>query len=200
MRTLALLSSLAVLAVASPAAAQFGTVQEPPKTWVSGWVGGYLNPGIVRDGQTGNWDFNSAFAGGVGLHRNISPAVSLGIEGSFSPASYKRVDNQAQHLGSGNARIMTGMVSGRLYTGGTDAFGMYVTGGAGAIVYKMPEIGRSDPDLALHTGAGLEFRPGRRQALFVEWGRFWTFHQKDGLVGNNDVRHQQLKAGVRIGL
>ncbi|HEX7119176.1 MAG TPA: outer membrane beta-barrel protein [Longimicrobiales bacterium] len=197
MKAAAVVAGLAVLGLASPAAAQFGTVTEAPRTWATGWVGGYLSPGRVSD-ASGNWDFGSTFAGGLGLHRQVGRSLVLGIEGSFAPAAYERTDKDGALLGEGDARLVTGMVTGRLQTGGGGNFGMYLTGGAGAFVYGMSELDRWDPDLALKTGAGLEYRPSVDKALFVEWGRYWTFHQKEG-VRDNTTKHSQLRAGVRIG-
>ncbi len=76
---------------------------------------------------------------------------------------------------------------------------MYMTGGAGVIGYGMKGLDRWDPDLALMTGAGFEYRPSQRQSLFLEWGKFWTFHQSEG-VKNNAIKHSQIRAGVRLGL
>jgi opacity protein-like surface antigen len=199
MRAAVVVSALAVLALSSPAAAQFRTVQKPPKTWVTGWVGGYLSPGAVADAESGLWEFGSTFAGGLGLHRQVGSGLAIGVETSFAPAAYEITDFETGDLiGEGNARLMTGMLSGRLQTGGGGNFGMYLTGGVGALVYDMPELDRWDPDLALRTGAGLEYRPSHNRALFVEWGRFWTFHQKEG-VRDNTAKHSQLRAGVRFG-
>ncbi len=193
-----LVSSLAVLGLTTPAAAQFRTVQKPPQTWATAWVGGYLSPGRVADAESGNWDFGSTFAGGLGLHRQVGRGLVLGLETSYAPASYERSDAEGTLLGEGDARLVTGMLTGRLQTGGGGNFGMYVTGGAGAFVYGMPELDRWDPDLGLSTGAGLEYRPSVNRALFVEWGRYWTFHQKEG-VRDNTTKHSQLRAGARFG-
>ncbi|HEX6939953.1 MAG TPA: outer membrane beta-barrel protein [Longimicrobiales bacterium] len=199
MKTAAVLvAGLAVLGLADPAAAQFRTVPKAPDTWATAWVGGYLSPGRVSD-ASGNWDFGSTFAGGLGVHRQIGRSLVLGVETSFAPAAYERRDaDDGSLLGEGNARLVTGMLTGRLQTGGGSNFGMYLTGGAGAFVYGIPELDRWDPDLALTTGAGLEYRPSANRALFVEWGRYWTFHQKEG-VRDNTAKHSQLRAGVRIG-
>lgn len=198
MRVAAIASAIAFLAFATPAAAQFRTVQKPPDTWVTGWIGGYMSPDRVMDGASGRWDFGSTFAGGLGLHRRIGQSLSLGLETSFAPASYELSDDEGTLLDSGNARLVTAMLSGRLRTGGGGPLGMYVTGGAGAFIYGMSDLDRWDPDLALYTGAGLEYQPSVNKALFLEWGRYWTFHQKEG-IRDNSARHSQLRAGVRIG-
>lgn len=193
-----ILSMLACFAVATPAAAQFGTVKAPPKTWISGSVGGFLNPGSVPD-ASGLWDFGTAFSGGLGIHRQIGTGIAIGLDGSFAPAKYELRDAGKTVVGKGNANLITGMASARLYTGGAGPVGMYLTGGAGVIAYGMKGLDKWDPDLALKTGAGLEYRPSPRQSLFLEWGKYWTFHQTDG-VKNNTINHSQIQAGVRIGL
>ena len=48
------------------------------------------------------------------------------------------------------------------------------------------------------TGAGIEYKPSAKQTLFLEWGRYWTFHQREG-VEDNSARTSQLRGGVRIG-
>ncbi len=193
-----LAAAIGVLGAAAPAAAQFRQVTKAPSTWASAWVGGYLSPGRVYD-ASGNWDFGSTFAGGVGLHRQVGRGLVLGVETSFAPASYERTDaSTGELIEDGDARLVTGMLTGRLQTGGGGDFGMYLTGGAGAFVYGLSGLDGWDPDLALSTGAGLEYRPSANRALFVEWGRYWTFHQKEG-VRDNTTKHSQLRAGVRFG-
>lgn len=199
MRTLAVtLATLACFAVATPASAQFGTVKTPPKTWITGSVGGFLNPGSVPD-ASGLWDFGTAFGGSLGIHRQIGQGIAIGLEGTFAPAKYELRAADRSVIGKGSANLLTGMATARLYTGGAGPVGMYLTGGAGVLAYGMKGLDRWDPDLALMTGAGLEYRPSQRQALFLEWGKYWTFHQTDG-VKNNTVNHSQLRAGVRFGL
>lgn len=194
-----LVAAFAVLGAATPAAAQFRQVTKAPNTWATAWVGGYLSPGRVHD-ASGNWDFGSAFAGGVGLHRQVGPGLALGVETSFAPAAYERTDAATGELiEDGDARLVTGMLTGRLRTSGGGNFGMYLTGGAGAFLYGLSGLDGWDPDLALSTGAGLEYRPSINRSLFIEWGRYWTFHQKEG-VRDNTTKHSQIRAGMRFGL
>lgn len=193
-----LLAVIASIGIATPAAAQFGKVETPPKTWISGSVGGFLSPGSVPD-ISGTWDFGTAIGGGLGVHRQIGSGLMIGLEGSFAPSKYEIRDSNLEVTSDGSANIVTGLATGRLYTGGVGMMGMYLTGGAGVLAYRMKGLDRWDPDLALMTGAGLEYRPSQRQAIFIEWGKFWTFHQSDG-VQNHTVNHSQLRAGFRIGL
>lgn len=202
MKTAAVLSGLAlIVASTTPAFAQFETPKTPPDTWVSAWVGGFMNPGRVTDAQSAtHWDFGTSLAGGLGIHRNFGRTVSIGLDAGFSPARYEMVPVEGSDAtaAEGTARVVTGMLSGRLRYGGGSALFMYLTGGAGALVYGMPELGRWDPDLALLTGAGLEYRLASSRALFVEWGRYWTFHQSEG-VADNSTKHGQIRLGVRTG-
>lgn len=198
MKTAAVISMLACLAIATPASAQFSTVKPPPKTWITGSVGGFLDPGSVPD-ASGVWDFGTAFSGGLGVHRQIGNGLVLGIDGSFAPAKYELRDAANAVTGSGKASLVTGLLTGRIYTGGMGPMGMYLTGGAGVMAYEMKGLNRWDPDLALMTGAGLEYRPSQSQSLFLEWGKLWTFHQSDG-VKNSTVNHSQIRAGIRFGL
>ncbi|MBI4544504.1 MAG: hypothetical protein HY703_04855 [Gemmatimonadetes bacterium] len=197
MRTLLLLSALGLLFAAPPAAAQFRQVRRIPETWATVWAGGYHDPGQVTD-VTGRWNFGAALAGGLGVHRRVGPGLALGLEGSFASAPYEREDSTGVLVDEGQARLVTGLLSGRLRYGGGDAVSLYLTGGAGAFVYGMPELDRWDPDLALLTGAGLEYRAGTSKAFFLEWGRFWAFHQRAG-VKSNSTKHSMIRVGARAG-
>src|SRR5690606_9004200 len=147
MKAAVLLSAAALLVSAVPADAQFGQPKAAPKTWASAWVGGLLSPGRVYDpASNSNWDFGSAFAGGLGLHREFGPALALGVAASFSPARYElreRGEGSAL-IDEGSGRLVTTMLTGRLRTGGGGAFGMYLTGGAGALHYNVPSLNRWD--------------------------------------------------------
>lgn len=194
----ALIAALACLTFATPAAAQFGTIEPPPKTWITGSVGGFLDPGSVPD-ASGVWDFGAALGGGIGIHRQVGQGITIGVEGSFLPSKYELRDSNRSVIEKGSASIVTGLATARLNTGGMGPLGMYLTGGAGVMAYGMKGgLDRWDPDLALMTGAGLEYRPSQKRAIFLEWGKFWTFHQQEG-VKNNTVNHSQLRAGVRFG-
>lgn len=200
MKAAVLLSAAALVVSAVPAEAQFGQPQAAPKTWASAWVGGFISPGRVFDpASNSTWAFGSSFSGGLGLHREFG-ALTLGVEGSFAPARYELRDPDANNavIEDGSGQLVTTMLSGRLRTGGGGPFGMYLTGGAGALFYGVPSLNRWDPDLALMTGAGIEYRPSAKQTLFLEWGRFWTFHQREG-VEDNSARMSQLRGGIRIG-
>ncbi|MFO7262140.1 MAG: hypothetical protein DIU52_013375 [bacterium] len=200
MKAVVYLSAAALLLSAVPAEAQFGQPQRAPKTWVSAWVGGLLSPGRVYDpGSSSIWAFGSSFSGGLGLHREFG-ALTLGVEGTFAPARYELRDPDANNAvtDSGSGQLVTAMLSGRLRTGGGGPLGMYLTGGAGALIYGVPSLDRWDPDLALMTGAGFEYKPSAKHTLFLEWGRYWTFHQREG-VEDNSSKMSQLRGGVRIG-
>ncbi|HWV56375.1 MAG TPA: outer membrane beta-barrel protein [Longimicrobiales bacterium] len=200
MKKAVVLSALVSLTTVTPLAAQFGPVEQPPQTWASGWLGGYLDPGTVRDPEDGAWSFGSSFAAGLGLHRQIGNSLSIGVDASYAPMRFEQRDVATEEvLSSGTARVISAMASARLRYGGGDAFGMYLTGGVGTMAYGMPDpVDRWDTDLALHTGAGLEYRPSINRALFVEWGRYWTFHQNEG-IDDNTTQHSQLRIGVRTG-
>ena len=194
----ALLPALAILAAATPAAAQFRQVQPPPNTWLTVWGGGYTSSATIHDPESGNWNIGSSISGGVGIHRQIGQSLVLGVETSYSPADYEITDADDNLVGNGSAGILTGMATGRLNYGGGGPLGLYLTGGIGTVVYRMPELERWDPDFAFRTGAGLEYRPNATKALFVEWGQSRIFHQKEGVKDNTEKR-TDLRAGVRFG-
>lgn len=200
MRAVLVLTTVGLLATAAPAAAQFGEVSDPPDTWVSGWLGGYLGTGGVDDGASNSfWEFGNGFAGGLGVHRQLGSSLVVGIDASIAPLSYeRRADgNDGELLDEGSAKLASALATARLKYGGGAGFSMYLTGGAGTLAYSMPGLGW-DPDLALMTGAGLEYMTSPRQALFLEWDRYWTFHSSGG-VDENTVKHSKLRIGARFG-
>ena len=117
MKAAALLSTVALLLAAAPASAQFRSVQPEPKTWTSAWLGGHLSPGTVADPQTGYWNFGSAIGGGIGLHRRVGSALSIGVETSFAPTDYEIREPNVGIVGEGKARLHR-MLTGRLRYGG----------------------------------------------------------------------------------
>src|SRR5690625_5220815 len=140
MKAAVFLSTLTLLLAATPASAQFRTVETDPKTWTSVWLGGYISPGSVPDPAYGQWDFGSAIGGGLDIHRQVGNSLTVGIETSLAPADYEIRSNKGAVTGEGRARIATGMLTGRLRYGGSTNFGMYLTGGAGAFMYGLSEL------------------------------------------------------------
>lgn len=167
-------------------------------TWITGWLGGFTDPGSVSVGGE-HRDFGSTMAGGLGIHRTLGSALSVGIDASLAPSvRYEiRPEDGGAVDRSGTGRLGTAFATGRLRTGGFDALTMYLTGGAGAFLYKLDE--GWEPDLALLAGAGLEYQLTPARALFLEWGRYTVFHGGDG-VGSNRAKHSQLRIGGRFGL
>jgi hypothetical protein len=200
MKKVLFLSTLAFLGTTSSAWAQFGPVRQPPNQWVTGWVGGNLSPGKIQDHESGTeWAFGSGVGFGGGIHRRVGGSLVLGLEASYSPMRTEIRDLDTSAMTPGTSKVVTALASGRLRYGGGDSFGMYLTGGAGTMMYGVPApVDRWDPDLALYSGTGVEYRPNDRRAVFVEWGRFWTFHQRDG-VQDNTTKSSQLRVGGRMG-
>lgn len=193
---LTVFAAAVALAVALPT----GATAQTPDTWVSGWGGVYMDPGTVRDGDSGTtWDFGTSFVAGAGVHRLFGNTLVAGLEVSYSPIRHEVRDETNAVLADGRAHLLTTMAVGRLGAGGGARFSTYITGGIGAITYGIPELDRWDPDVALRAGGGVEYGVSRPLALFVEWNRWWVFHQSEG-VDDNTVRHSHLGIGVRYGL
>ncbi|MBI4408549.1 MAG: outer membrane beta-barrel protein [Gemmatimonadetes bacterium] len=198
-RAVPIFVALVLLAGAAPAAAQFGKVKAVPDTWMSVWIGGFHDPGNVSDDESNSrWDFGPALGGGAGLHHKLGSSLMAGLDVSFAPARYERTVRGDTAAIEESGRLATAMLSGRLRYGGGGDFSMYLTGGAGAFIYGLPALDRWDPDLALLAGAGLEYRAAPNKALFLEWGKYWTFHQHDG-VQSNSPKHSALRVGGRFG-
>lgn len=194
-RTLTALVLAAVGAAALPAA---GTAQD---TWISGWGGIFMDPGTVRDSESGaEWDFGTSAVFGVTAQRLFGNALIAGVEVGYSPMRHEVRDLETDALeADGRAHVLTTMAVGRLGGGGGGGFGTYLAGGIGAITYGIPSLDRWDSDLALRAGGGLEYRAWPQVALFVEWNRWWTFHQSEG-VDDNTIKHSHLELGVRYGM
>ena len=194
----------AVLGIAMLAAAVGGTAlptaAAAQDTWISGWGGIFMDPGTVRDGDTGTrWDFGTSAVFGVTAQRLFGSALIAGVEVGYSPIRHEVRDLTTNLLeADGRAHLLTTMAVGRLGGGGGGGFFTYLTGGAGAMTYGIPSLDVWDPDLALRAGGGLEYRHSRALALFLEWNRWWVFHQSEG-VDDNTVRHSHLELGVRFG-
>jgi hypothetical protein len=193
-----LVAALLVLVAGSPADAQIRQVQAPPQGWFSASVGRYMDMGNVADpASNSTWVFGEAFAAGVGYHRMIGPGLMLG--GIFTAAApqYQRIIAPGVRVDGGRATLLTPMATGRLNTGGGGGVNFYLTGGAGAFIYRLPDLDRWDPDLALFTGAGLDYAPGGDRAFFVEWGRFWVYHEGEG-IETNRAFHSLIRVGARM--
>jgi hypothetical protein len=65
------------------------------------------------------------------------------------------------------------------------------------MMYGIPHLDRWDPDLALRGGGGVEYAATPDLALFLEWNRWWVFHQTEG-VRDNTVHHSTLELGMRF--
>jgi hypothetical protein len=195
-----LLALLAGAAFAPAAEAQIRNVQAAPQGWFSVSAGRYLDMGQVADPESGStWIFGEAFTLGVGYHRDLGPGLSLGGIVTGAMPNYQRVIAPGVRVDGGRATLLTPMVTGRLNTGGGGGgVAFYLTGGAGAFIYRLPDLDRWDPDLALFTGAGLDYAPGGNRAFFVEWGRFWVYHQGEGIESNRAF-HSLIRAGMRVG-
>jgi opacity protein-like surface antigen len=171
------------------------------QTWASGWGGMLMNPGIVVDPDTGTrWDFGSSFMAGAGVHRSIGQGLLVGLDLGYSPARHEVRDQTGLALlDEGRAHLVTAMLSGRLGAARSGGFATYLAGGIGTMIYGIPYTDGWDPDLALRGGGGVEYAVSPAMGLFLEWYRWWVFHQADG-VRDNTVHHGTLEIGARFRL
>lgn len=169
-------------------------------TWATGWVGGMLDPGrVVDDESDATWAFGTGFGLGLGLHRELGRSFLVGVDGNLFRLPYEvRPHTATADTLSGDGSIVSLLASARLRTGGAAVFGTYLTGGVGTLMYNLPGLDRWDSDLALLAGAGIQYQPQAQLGLFIEWGRFWTFHQREG-VDSGMTRHSNLRVGARYG-
>jgi hypothetical protein len=170
-------------------------------TWVSGSAGMLMNAGTVLDHESGTrWDFGTSFMGSLGIQRAVGHGLVAGVDLGYSPVRHEvRPIGGGAVQAEGRAHILTAMLSGRLGAGRVAGFGTYLSGGAGTMVYGIPSLDRWDADLALRGGGGVEYAPSRDLSLFLEWSRWWVFHQSEG-VQDNTVHHGTLELGARFRL
>lgn len=196
-------AALAVLLLAAGAPLALPDRASAQDTWISGWGGVYMDPGSVRDGESGTvWDFGTSAVFGAGVQRLFGGTLMAGLDVGYSPIKHEVRDLATDVLvpgGDGRAHLLTTMAVGRLGRGGGAGFFTYLTGGVGAMTYGIPVLDRWDSDLALRAGGGLEYGGAGIVSLFVEWNRWWTFHQAEG-VDDNTVRHAHLQIGARWGM
>jgi hypothetical protein len=188
-----LLGALAALVLPGLLAAQ--------ETRVMGWAGMLMNPGVVVDHESGTrWEFGSSLMLGGGAQRALGQGLVVGVDLGYSPVRHEVWDiNRQTRQADGRAHIVTAMLTGRLGAGRAAGFDTYLTGGVGTMIYGIPDLDRWDPDLALRGGGGVEYATSPELALFLEWNRWWVFHQTEG-VRDNTVNHGTLELGVRARL
>jgi hypothetical protein len=168
----------------------------------AGWWGGaygmlYTGIGSVEDPETGRWNFSdNAFGFGANILREFGRSLLLGVDVSYATPSYE-IENGLL-TSSGDAKIVTAMGTGRMAYGGGAELGFYLTGGIGTIAYNLDELDGWNTDFALRAGTGLEYRFSPARAAYLEWGRFWGYHETDGVQGGT-TNHSNLKLGVRFG-
>jgi hypothetical protein len=170
-------------------------------TRLSASAGMLMNPGTVVDHESGTrWDLGTSFMGGIGIQHAVGHGLVAGIDLGYSPVRHevrRLADGVVED--EGRAHIVTALLSGRLGAGRVAGFGTYLSGGVGTMIYGIPSLDRWDPDLALRGGGGVEYAPSRDLALFLEWSRWWVFHQSEG-VQDNTVHHGSLEVGARFRL
>ncbi len=196
--------ALRALLVAAVGASALPAAAGAQDTWISAWSGIFMDPGTVRDSDSGTeWDFGTSVVFGATAQRLFGNSLVAGVEIGYSPIRHevRPLDAPGGILpdAEGRAHLLTTMVAGRLGGGGGAGFGTYLSGGVGAATYGIPSLERWDSDVALRGGGGVEYRHSQRVALFVEWNRWWTFHQSAG-VDDNTVRHSHLEIGARYGM
>jgi hypothetical protein len=189
------------------------------KNWVSAWAGAVLDPPNLVDPTTGTrWQMGTGLAFGAGLHHQLGQGLMIGLDGSYAPSipfEFHNTNSDALLQPKDNAKAATALLSGRLQYGGGASFGIYLNGGVGGFFWGVPTLAPPsanlltcsctpsgshwDGDLGLLTGAGFEYRVALRSALFLEWGRFWVFHQHEA-VSSNSIKFTGIKLGARFAL
>jgi hypothetical protein len=174
-----------------------------PRTWIS--ANGLMYTNLARfydPGTASDWIFDdNAFGFGAGAHHEFAPGLLLGLDASFARPAYERRRPGGNQISGaqGTATVATAMATGRIGYGGGADLGFYLTGGLGTIAYNLEDVGEWNADFALQAGTGLEYRMAAARSIFLEWGRIWGYHEREG-VGGGAAQHGVLKLGVRFGL
>jgi opacity protein-like surface antigen len=195
-------SALLTLVVASSLDAQLRPPAASSRNWAGAYVQMYTGMGSFDDPDTDSrWAFeDNSFGLGISLMRELGQSLMLGIDLSAARPGYERHITTAGVADtiSGNATVATAMAMGRLAYGGAATLGLYLNGGIGTVAYRLSDLGSWDTDLGLRAGGGIEYRFQPNAAAFLEWGKLWGYHQKEGLSGGR-VNHSVLSLGGRMG-
>lgn len=195
-----MLAALVLTTAALPLHAQIRDIPMPNRNWAGAWAGMYTGVDFVFDpGTDSGWYFDDpAFVFGVGLERELSQGLLIGVEGSYAATDFeRRADNEL--LASGDANLITALATGRLISGSGGPISFYLKGGIGAFGYKVPDPAETNFDFALSSGAGVQYRLRPALAALFEWNQYWAYHEKEGLSTSNTGRHSMLRLGVRAG-
>jgi hypothetical protein len=175
-----------------------------PLNWLSGYglmytgISGFHDPGSESD-----WVFDdNAFGFGLGLQREVTSGLLIGADVSYArPAYERRLRNTTVAIpgATGKAGVATALATGRIGYGGASDLGFYLSGAVGTIGYNLEDLGAWNFDLALRAGTGLEYRLSPSQALYLEWGRIWGYHEREG-IGGGAAQHSKLQLGLRFGM
>jgi opacity protein-like surface antigen len=173
-----------------------------PATWFTAYGLMYTSIARFHDPTTeSDWVFDdNAFGAGLNIARELSAGLILGVDASFARPAYERHQRGGSAIAgaAGTATIATAMATGRIGYGGGGDLGFYLTGGIGTIAYSLEDLDGWNTDFALRAGTGLDYRMGSARAIFLEWGRIWGYHEREG-VGGGAAQHGVLKLGLRFG-
>jgi opacity protein-like surface antigen len=200
MRTVLLLALAFCLAGATAAEAQMRRPAVTPRTWAGAYGLMYTGMGSFYDpGTDSDWVFDdNAFGLGIELLREVASGLQIGADFSLGRPQYERRPRSGQAALAGRATVGTAMASGRIGYGGGGELGFYLSGGIGTVAYYLEDLEKWNSDFALRAGTGLEYRMRPNRGLFLEWGRIWGYHERDG-IGGGAAQHSVLKLGLRLG-
>jgi hypothetical protein len=202
MRHILLLAVLCFIATPVSLEGQMRRGAPPPANWVNAYGTMYTGLSSFYDpGTESDWVFDEpAFGFGLGLQRDFG-GLLMGIDASLARPAYERRPRVGIGVASGTASVATAMATGRFGYGGATDLGFYLSGGAGTIAYNLEDEGAPgwNADFALRAGTGLEYRMSPSRAVYLEWGRIWGYHEREG-IGGGAVQHSILQLGMRFGL
>jgi hypothetical protein len=205
MRTTTLLAAALVLFGHAAAEAQARPAAAGPGNWLAAYGTMYTNISRIQNpGTSSDWVFDdNAFGLGVIAQREFAAGLIIGADFSLARTDYERLQPGTTVVvepgATGTASIGTAMLTGRLAYGGAAQLGFYLTGGIGTVAYRLEDLGEWNADFALRAGTGLEYRMAPARALFLEWGRIWGYHEREG-IGGGRAQHSNLNLGVRFRL
>jgi hypothetical protein len=195
-----ILVALAFMLTAGPLQAQLRRAPLAPRTWVSAYGLMYTAMGSLDDPDTeSTWLFEDNSLGlGAAVLRQIGQSLELGLDFSLAKPDYETepLEMSTAEPEAGSASVATAMLVGRY--GGSASVGFFFTGGIGTIAYRLEHLDRWNSDFALRAGTGLEYNFRPNGSAFLEWGRIWGYHEKEGVTGGR-VTHSMLKLGGRLG-
>lgn len=212
------LTFLLATVVATRADAQFGrreSAGSAPKWWLSAWGGYQWGDRVTDPKSNADWLFDQSWSTRFTIEREIAPGTSAGIAYNYSrmPLRFGSLDpsGSCRPTCKGDATMASYGLTARSGMGGRGVHLVY-EGFIGAVQYSHFTLeGQSPAAVAARSISNTDFAYGFGIGVGYALSRDWEWlgvfdtlngiHERaDGLFGQRNSRHYQLRTGVRLGV